>query len=169
MTGRRTRSETPVSCDCARTRHEHGTRVMYQRHGCGCDPCYAASSAYTPHTPRDPRPTPDTAQPAPAITGLFVATFPYYGGLSPQHLRRVLRMKVAALAEEQGARLLVGDLRVRMDRTGAGYFVSVAVPAESSAPMHEVQRRAAELAWRHEQAHPRLARSITRSLEGVAA
>lgn len=174
---RQRRSTEPKNCDCLRATHTHGTRAMYDTHRCGCTDCATAKINYaadqrrgahrrsnnTPTRAPVPTPAPVTA------TGLFVATFPYYGGLTPQRLRRILRMEVAALAEAQGVRLMSGDPRVRFDRTGAGVFVSVAIAAESTAPPDEVQRRAGELAWRHEQAHPQLARALTRTLEEVAA
>lgn len=135
---------------------------MYQKHSCGCTPCGDAYSQYR----RGQRGFTETIE---LVGGLFVATFPYFGGLSPQRLRRILRMEVAALAEAQGVRLLSGEMVVRIDRTGAGAFVSVAVDGQSERPLREVQQRAAELAWRHEQAHPQLARALTGSLEEVAA
>lgn len=135
---------------------------MYQKHSCGCTPCSDAHSQYR----RGQRGFTETI---PLVSGLFVATFPYFGGLSPQRLRRILRMEVAALAEAQGVRLLSGELVVRIDRTGAGAFVSVAVDGQSERSLREVQQRAAELAWRHEQAHPQLAQALTGSLEEVAA
>lgn len=165
MTGRRrSRPTTPATCTCANARHEHGSDGMYGRHKCGCDTCYDAQIARRRIRSGKPT-TPEPAPTAPTIQGLFVAIFPYYGGLTPQRLRRILRMEIAALAEAQSVRLLSGDLRVRTDRTGAGVFVSVAVPAEASAAAVEVQRLATELAWRHEQAHPQLARALSRSLE----
>lgn len=109
------------------------------------------------------------SQPSTPIRGLFVATFPYYGGLSPERLRRILRMEIAALAAAQGVHLLAGDLAVRIDRTGAGVFVSAAIAAESDRPLAEVEQRAAEMTWAHEQAHPQLARALTKTLEEVAA
>lgn len=165
MTGRRrSRPTTPATCTCKTTRHEHGSQGMYGRHKCGCDTCYDAQIAR--NRIRSGKPTPPEPTPTgPTIQGLFVATFPYYGGLTPQRLRRILRMEIATLAEAQGVRLLSGELRVRIDRTGAGVFVSVAIAAESVRPLAEVQRCAAELAWRHEQAHPQLAWVLDRSLE----
>lgn len=106
-----------------------------------------------------PAPAPSTA------TDLFIATFPYYGGLTPQRLHRILRPEVAALAAAQGVELLAGDPVVRVDRTGAGAFVVVAHPAESSRPAGEVRERAAVMASEHEQAHPALARWISKHLE----
>lgn len=164
MTGRtRSRPVEPVDCDCKRKRHTHSTAAMYQNHRCGCTPCTHAYAEYREGRRgfSDPDPTP--------IQGLFVATFPYYGGLSPQRLQRILRTEVAALAEGQGVRVLAGDLLVRIDRTGAGVFVAVAVPAETLAPLVEVNQRAAELAWRHEQAHPLLAKALISSIEEEAA
>lgn len=170
MTGRqRSRPTTPATCDCTGARHEHGSTGMYARHKCGCDTCFTATAARRrarKGTAATPAPVPSGG---PVIRGLFVATFPYYGGLSRQRLLRILRMEVAALAEAQGVRLLSGDLLVRIDRTGAGVFVSVAIAGESVRPLVEVRQRAAELAWRHEQAHPQLARVLTRSIEEVAA
>ncbi|WP_140398437.1 hypothetical protein [Brachybacterium massiliense] len=166
MTGRtRSRPTSPAECTCKKAHHEHGTTGMYDRHKCGCDPCYAAArSRREARTDVAPQPADEHA-----IQGLFVATFPYYGGLSPQRLRRILRTEVAALAEGQGVRVLAGDLVVRIDRTGAGVFVAVAVPAETLAPLVEVNQRAAELAWRHEQAHPLLAKALISSIEEEAA
>lgn len=159
----RSRASKPASCDCARAAHVHGTAVMYQNHRCGCSPCTHAYGEY-----RTGRRGFSEADPTP-VRGLFVATFPYYGGLSPQRLRRILRSEVAALAAEQGVRVLAGDLRVRVDRTGAGEFVAVAVPAETSIARTEVDQRAAEFAWRHEHAHPQLAAALTSSIDEEAA
>lgn len=166
----RTRSRVPATCTCSKTRHEHGTRWMYQTHECGCDPCFDANTIYRRARGNRAESMKQTS-PAPAqlVEGLFVAVFPYHGGLSPQRLRRILRMEVARLAAAQDVWLLSGDLRVRIDRTGAGVFVSVAVPAETDYPVGEVRVRAAELAWQHEQAHPFLAHRITQQLEEVAA
>lgn len=170
MTGRRrTRPAEPVECTCKIARHEHGSTGMYAQHKCGCDTCHVAE-AVRRRVRNGTAPEPDLApSDGPGTPGLFVATFPYFGGISPQRLRRILRMEVAALAEAQGVRLLPGELVVRTDRTGAGVFVSVAIDAESVRPLAEVQQRAAELAWRHEQAHPQLARAISRTIEEVAA
>lgn len=168
MTGpRRSRPTAPVDCDCKVARHEHGSQGMYGRHRCGCDTCHAAEAAR--RRARNGSAPGTAPSGGPVVPGLFVANFPYYGGLSPERLRRILRMEVAALAEAQGVRLLSGELAVRIDRTGAGVFVSVAIDAESDRSLAEVQQRAAELAWRHEVAHPQLARALNDSLEEVAA
>lgn len=166
---RRTRPTEPVDCTCKIARHEHGSTGMYAQHKCGCDTCHVAEAARR-RARNGTAPEPDPApSDVPVTPGLFVATFPYFGGISPQRLRRILRMEVAALAEAQGVRLLSGELVVRIDRTGAGVFVSVAIGAESVRPLAEVWQRAAELAWRHEQAHPQLARALSRTIEEVAA
>ncbi|MET4143898.1 hypothetical protein [Arthrobacter sp. UYCo732] len=34
-------------CDCPRTRHEHGTRIMYNKHLCKCPACTKANRDYT--------------------------------------------------------------------------------------------------------------------------
>lgn len=166
----RTRSAEPQTCDCRRAQHTHGTRLMYAKHSCGCAPCTAANTQHSKgHTARQRSEAAAAAAGAPAPTrGLFVATFPYYGGYTRPHLERVLRPAVAALAEKQDVQLLPGDLRVRLDRTGAGVFVVVGVPAVSARPPAEVRERAAVLADEHEQAHPVLARWIHKHLEVAA-
>lgn len=168
MTGRpRTRPTTPADCDCHIKKHVHGTAAMYQDHRCGCTTCSHAYAEY-----RAKRRGYSEQTPAPfdgPIEGLFIATFPYYGGLSPQRLRRILRAEVAALAEAQGVDLLPGDPVVRVDRTGAGAFVVVRHPGVSARPLAEVRRRAGQMAYEHEQAHPSLARWINEHLKGVAA
>lgn len=100
--------------------------------------------------------------------GLFVATFPYFGGLTRQRLARHVRWPFVELAQQQGVELLPGDPTVRIDRTGAGEFVVVSQAAVSRRPAAEVRRRAQEMAWEHEQAHPRLSEWITRQLEEAA-
>ena len=161
MSRPRTRPKAPVDCNCVRAQHRHGTRSMYQQHSCGCDPCYFAYN-----NRRDP-----AERPAPAAEtgGLFVATFPYDGGFSQERLARALRPEVARLAAAQAVRLLPGDIRVRFDRTGAGTFVVAAIPAVSDRPAAEVRSRAAEFAYEHEQAHPELARWVSKHLEEAAA
>lgn len=34
-------------CSCARARHQHGTRLMYDAHKCPCEPCAEANAAYS--------------------------------------------------------------------------------------------------------------------------
>lgn len=171
---RRIRSPEPQSCDCPRAQHVHGTFPMYQTHKCGCAPCTSANAdnrrKYR-HRTAPPKAAKPAAIPEPAPTtteDLFVATFPYYGGYSVPHLRRVLRYEVFALAEAQGVELLPGDPQIRIDRTGAGVFAVVLHRAESSRPVAEVRERAAVLAYEHEQAHPALARWINKHLQEVA-
>ena len=173
---RQRRSTEPKNCDCLRATHTHGTRAMYDTHRCGCPECatakinYAADQRRGAHRRSNNTPTRAPAPtPAPVTaTRQLVATFPKNRGHSPQRHPRNLPKEVAPRAEAQGVRLMSGDPRVRFDRTGAGVFVSVAIAAESTAPLDEVQRRAGELAWRHEQAHPQLARALTGTLEEVA-
>lgn len=100
--------------------------------------------------------------------GRFVATFPYYGGLTRERLARHVRWPFLELAEAEGVELLPGDPTVRIDRTGAGDFVVVSQAAVSRRPVAEVRRRAAEMAYEHEQAHPLLAKWITKHLQEVA-
>lgn len=97
--------------------------------------------------------------------GRFVATFPYYGGLTRERLARHVRWPFLELAEAEGVELLPGDPTVRIDRTGAGDFVVVSQAAVSRRPVAEVRRRAAEMAYEHEQAHPLLTKWITKHLE----
>lgn len=97
--------------------------------------------------------------------GQFVATFPFYGGMSRERLRRHVRWPFLELAQLQGVELLSGEPVIRIDRTGAGDFVVVSQAAVSRLPAAEVQRRAAEMAYEHEQAHPLLAKWITKHLE----
>jgi hypothetical protein len=105
--------------------------------------------------------------PSDAITarGQFVATFPYYGGLTRQRLARHVRWPFLELALREGVELLPGDPTVRVDRTGAGEFVVVSQAAVSREPLVEVRHRAQEMAYEHEQAHPLLAKWITKHLE----
>lgn len=164
MSGRpRTRSSEPVSCDCGR--HVHGTASMYQHHLCGCTPCTDAYTEYRAGRRGFSEPPPP---PAVGITGVFVATFPYFGGLSRQRLGRHVRWPFLELAEQHGVELEPGDPVIRVDRTGAGTFVVVSQPARSARPVAEVRRRAAEMAYEHEQAHPLLAKWITKHLQEVA-
>lgn len=167
MNRNRTRSSEPVVCSCTRTRHKHGTPRMYQHHRCGCDACVTANTkqrAAFRAANRPPAPEP----PPPPRVDLFVATFPYGGGFSRQRLARALRPEVARLAEAQGVRLLDEELQLRIDRTVAGKFVVVAMRAESERPAGEVRARAAEFAYEHERAHPRLARWVSKHIEEAA-
>lgn len=41
----RTRPADPAVCDCPRSRHQHGTVVMYVNHRCGCPDCRRAHAA----------------------------------------------------------------------------------------------------------------------------
>ena len=102
-----------------------------------------------------------------AITarGQFVATFPFYGGMSRERLKRHVRWPFLELAEQAGVELLPGDPQIRIDRTGAGEFVVVSHAAVSRRSAAEVRRRAAEMAYQREQAHPLISKWITKHLE----
>lgn len=163
MSRPRTRSTTPVECKHKRVRHEHGTRDMYLQDGCGCDACFAAHSTRTA-TERLERIGRAPAEPITA-RGQFVVVFPFFGGMSEQHVRRQVRWPFFELAKEQGVDLVGGDPEVRFVRSGAGAFVRVEQPAVSRRPVGEVRARAEEFAWRHEQADPSLASWVTEQLE----
>lgn len=103
-----------------------------------------------------------------SVTGRFVATFPFHGGMSAARMRRKLRPEVMAMADQQGV-VLSSELRFRLDRTGAGKFVLVEAEAFSTREDREVCEHAELMAYEHEVAHPALSRWIGRHLRAVRA
>lgn len=100
--------------------------------------------------------------------GTFVATFPFYGGMSPERIRRALRPEVHGLADRQGV-VLTSELVFRLDRTRHAAFVVVEAEAFSTRSAAEVREHAQVMAYEHEHAHPGLSAWISRRLRGVRA
>lgn len=103
-----------------------------------------------------------------SVIGTFVATFPFYGGMSTQRIRRALRPDVYAIADGQGV-VITSELQFRLDRTRAGQFVVVQAEAFSTRPVGEVRKHAEVMAYEHEVAHPPMAAWIGRQLRAVRA
>lgn len=166
----RSRSSVPVECRHKQVRHEHGSSLMYISDGCGCDACTVAYSTAQAERRDETKRAEASDLPSTEITarGQFVATFPAQRGMTRTRLARHHRWDFYELAAVQGVELLPGDPTIRVDRTGAGEFVVMSQAAVSRRPVVEVRSRAAEMAYEHEQAHPLLAKWITKHLQGVA-
>ena len=145
---------------------------MYALHRCRCEACQAKEREYRANTRarREGRRLPKASTPPPppseiTARGQFVVVFPFFGGMSEQHVRRQVRWPFFELAKQQGVELVGGDPEVRFVRSGAGAFVRVEQPAVSRRPVGEVRARAEEFAWQHEQADPSLASWVNEQLE----
>lgn len=172
MSRRRTRSPEPVDCTCKVARHEHGTVAMYGSHRCGCDPCF---DEYTRHQKAIGRRAQTRDAPSPArdsehapTVGEFVASFPFYGGMSGARARRIALEQMIEMVREQDI-TVTGNFIYQFERGPGGAFLTVRAPAESSRSTAEITASAVHMAEQREQAHPALARWITQHLEGVAA
>lgn len=162
MRNPRTRPQVEAVCDCPRAQHVHGTPVMYQVHGCGCDDCGHEYSEY-----RAGRRAFGGPAPAP-ISGQFVAAFPVHGGISKTRAARQAYDQLISLTREQGV-VVKGVWAFQLERTPMGMFLTARAPAETDRSRAEVLAAAEHFAYEHERAHPLLARWVTGHLEGVAA